>query len=366
MEERQRGHQPVLGGQLHPPREALAGHRVGAVGLGHELRAPGGAGGRDQHRRVVGLGRRGRRLAPPRASVGGSSTASLGSTWSTRPSSSASLLCGLTATQIAPRYAHASQVNRSPGRWAPPASTRSPRPTPRSASAAAAPADPLVAPARRCRSRPRSAATRGRDVRRPRPRTARGSSRPRPVVCPRSSTCARTPSPAPPRRCAGRWPRPRSATTSSARIRASTACRSGSRRCWARRRRCSSRPGRWPTSCRCELYCSPGDDVVVGAESHAVWHETGAAAANAGVQFTEAGTDGPFTAEQLRAVMKPRGHMLYPPTTLVEVEDTHNRMGGLVWDRGGAGGGRGGGARARRRDLPRRRAAAQRGRRPRR
>jgi threonine aldolase len=82
-----------------------------------------------------------------------------------------------------------------------------------------------------------------------------------------------------------------------------------------------------------KLYCSPGDDVVVGVESHAVWHETGAAAANAGIQFTEAGSDGLFTAAELRAVMKPLGHMLYPPTTLVEVEDTHNRMGGLVWDR---------------------------------
>ena len=82
-----------------------------------------------------------------------------------------------------------------------------------------------------------------------------------------------------------------------------------------------------------KLYCSPGDDVVVGAESHAVWHETGAAAANAGVQFTEAGTGGLFTTDELRAVMKPRGHLLFPPTTLVEVEDTHNRMGGLVWDR---------------------------------
>jgi threonine aldolase len=83
-----------------------------------------------------------------------------------------------------------------------------------------------------------------------------------------------------------------------------------------------------------KLYCSPGDDVVVGAESHAVWHETGAAAANAGVQFTEAGTGGLFTADELRAVMKPRGHLLFPPTTLVEVENTHNRMGGLVWDHG--------------------------------
>src|SRR5215210_5260391 len=82
-----------------------------------------------------------------------------------------------------------------------------------------------------------------------------------------------------------------------------------------------------------KLYCSPGDDVVVGEESHAVWHEAGAAAANAGVQFTTAGAGGLFSADELRAVMKPRGHLLFPPTTLVEVEDTHNRMGGLVWDR---------------------------------
>jgi threonine aldolase len=82
-----------------------------------------------------------------------------------------------------------------------------------------------------------------------------------------------------------------------------------------------------------KLYCRPGDDVIVGRESHAVWHETGAGAANAGVQFTEVGADGTFTAEELVAAIKPRGHMIYPPTTLVQVENTQNRMGGLVWDR---------------------------------
>jgi threonine aldolase len=82
-----------------------------------------------------------------------------------------------------------------------------------------------------------------------------------------------------------------------------------------------------------KLYCRPGDDVIVGRESHAVWHETGAAAANAGVQFTEIGADGTFTADDFLAARNPREHLLYPPTTLVEVEDTQNRMGGLVWDR---------------------------------
>jgi threonine aldolase len=82
-----------------------------------------------------------------------------------------------------------------------------------------------------------------------------------------------------------------------------------------------------------KLYTRPGDDVIVGRESHAVWHETGAAAANAGIQFTEVGEDGTFTAAEFLAARNPRDHLLYPPTTLVEVENTQNRMGGLVWDR---------------------------------
>jgi threonine aldolase len=81
-----------------------------------------------------------------------------------------------------------------------------------------------------------------------------------------------------------------------------------------------------------KLYTQPGDDVIVGVESHAVWHETGAGAANAGVQFTEAGSDGTFTADEFLAARNPRDHLLYPPTTLVQVEDTQNRRGGLVWD----------------------------------
>src|SRR3954468_11551306 len=82
-----------------------------------------------------------------------------------------------------------------------------------------------------------------------------------------------------------------------------------------------------------KLFCRPGDDVIVGRESHAVSHESGAAAANAGVQFTEIGADGTFTVDEFLAARNPLDHLLYPPTTLVEVEDTQNRMGGLVWDR---------------------------------
>ena len=76
----------------------------------------------------------------------------------------------------------------------------------------------------------------------------------------------------------------------------------------------------------------PGDDVIVSRESHAVWHETGGGGANAGVQFTEIGCAGRFTAREFVDAVKQRDHMLYPPTTLVEVENTHNRAGGIVID----------------------------------
>ena len=75
----------------------------------------------------------------------------------------------------------------------------------------------------------------------------------------------------------------------------------------------------------------PGDDVVVSRESHAVWHETGGSAANAGVQFTEIGARGVFSAAEFVAAVKPREHGIYPPTTLVEIENTHNRAGGVVF-----------------------------------
>jgi threonine aldolase len=74
----------------------------------------------------------------------------------------------------------------------------------------------------------------------------------------------------------------------------------------------------------------PGDDVVVSRGSHAVWYETGGSAANAGVQLTEIGDHGTFTRAEFEAAIKPTGLAVYPPTTLVEVENTHNRAGGLV------------------------------------
>jgi threonine aldolase len=80
-----------------------------------------------------------------------------------------------------------------------------------------------------------------------------------------------------------------------------------------------------------KILTRPGDEVILGDEAHIVWHESGAGAANSGVQFTVVGQGGLFTAEELRAAYKPPGHIVFPPTTLVAVENTHNRGGGVVF-----------------------------------
>jgi threonine aldolase len=80
-----------------------------------------------------------------------------------------------------------------------------------------------------------------------------------------------------------------------------------------------------------KILTRPGDEVVLGDEAHIVWHESGAGAANSGVQFSVVGRGGLFTAAELRAAYKPPGHIVFPPTTLVAVENTHNRSGGVVF-----------------------------------
>jgi threonine aldolase len=80
-----------------------------------------------------------------------------------------------------------------------------------------------------------------------------------------------------------------------------------------------------------KILTRPGDEVVLGDEAHIVWHEAGAGAANSGVQFAVVGRGGLFTAADLRMAYKPPGHIVFPPTTLVAIENTHNRGGGVVF-----------------------------------
>ena len=90
------------------------------------------------------------------------------------------------------------------------------------------------------------------------------------------------------------------------------------------------------------------------------WHEVGGAAANAGVQIHEIGHGGRFSADELRAAVKPRNFAIFPTTTLVEVENTHNRAGGVVVPQDEVARHLRRGARARPGELPRRRTALER------
>jgi threonine aldolase len=70
--------------------------------------------------------------------------------------------------------------------------------------------------------------------------------------------------------------------------------------------------------------------VLVPSDSHVVLHETGGGGANAGVQFSVVGSRGIYDGDAVRAAIKPRDHIVYPPTTLLVAENTHNRAGGIV------------------------------------
>jgi threonine aldolase len=74
----------------------------------------------------------------------------------------------------------------------------------------------------------------------------------------------------------------------------------------------------------------PGDEVIVGEGAHPVWYEAGAGAALSGVQFAVAGAGGFFTADEMEAQIKPSAYYS-PRTSLVCIENTHNRSGGRVF-----------------------------------
>jgi threonine aldolase len=74
----------------------------------------------------------------------------------------------------------------------------------------------------------------------------------------------------------------------------------------------------------------PGDEVIAGEGAHPVWYECAAAAALSGVQFAIAGSGGLFNVEQMLDAIKPDAYY-YPRTSLVSIENTHNRAGGRVF-----------------------------------
>ena len=78
-------------------------------------------------------------------------------------------------------------------------------------------------------------------------------------------------------------------------------------------------------------YTRPGDEVIMERGSHLPNHEAGGLAALAGVQTYQIDGDrGIITAQQVeQAIRFPDVH--FPPTSLVWIENTHNRGGGKVF-----------------------------------
>jgi threonine aldolase len=74
----------------------------------------------------------------------------------------------------------------------------------------------------------------------------------------------------------------------------------------------------------------PGDAVIVGEGAHPIHYEGAAAAALSGVQFGVAGRGGFFTPDEMEAAVEPSAYWA-PRTSLVAIENTHNRAGGRVW-----------------------------------
>jgi threonine aldolase len=74
----------------------------------------------------------------------------------------------------------------------------------------------------------------------------------------------------------------------------------------------------------------PGDEVIVGEGAHVVFYESGAGAALSGVQFAIAGSGGLFDADAMEERIQASAYWS-PRTSLVCVENTHNRAGGRVF-----------------------------------
>jgi len=79
------------------------------------------------------------------------------------------------------------------------------------------------------------------------------------------------------------------------------------------------------------LHTNPGDEMIVEAGSHVVRYESGAAAGLSGVQTCWLpGLRGILEPEQIETAIRPPDYH-NPPTTLISLENTHNRGGGSIY-----------------------------------
>ncbi|QLH74749.1 MAG: low-specificity L-threonine aldolase [Methanomassiliicoccales archaeon] len=79
-------------------------------------------------------------------------------------------------------------------------------------------------------------------------------------------------------------------------------------------------------------HCRRGDEIILESEAHMYYYEVGGMSALVGaIPRLIKGERGVFTAEEVEAAIRPYDPLHYPPSTLLEIENTHNRAGGCCW-----------------------------------
>ena len=79
------------------------------------------------------------------------------------------------------------------------------------------------------------------------------------------------------------------------------------------------------------VHCRPGDEILLHETAHPLLYEAGGAAALTGAVFRPLpGPRGIFSAEQVRAAVRPPVHYM-PRSRVVSVEQTANIVGGVCW-----------------------------------
>jgi threonine aldolase len=75
----------------------------------------------------------------------------------------------------------------------------------------------------------------------------------------------------------------------------------------------------------------PGEEILLGSESHIFWHELGGASALGGVVMRTIANDenGQMDINAIEGAIRPES-ISFPQTTLLCLENTHNRCGGAV------------------------------------
>jgi len=79
------------------------------------------------------------------------------------------------------------------------------------------------------------------------------------------------------------------------------------------------------------VHTNPSDEVICDKDAHIFQYESGSPAALSGIQLALVdGKNGVFTPEQVEPMIRPESAYYMPRTKLIEIENTHNRAGGII------------------------------------